>query len=329
MNSQTATSNNPLTNLKILFQNRPEILKMLDARELDLSGLESEAYVREQKKRKLYPEPVNFYATGRTGAGKTSLGNALLGSGAMKATGHQDCTDFVGYFTLASNLQYFDLPGAGSNEDYENINRAALLIEQIEDEFADPEIKPIKEFDFINFSDYETEGIRKETIKVEEWQSQENQRVCSADIILYVVAPHMLLTRDDQKYLADLLKSHKQRYPNPRIIFALNIHRTPTGEIMPTPQNMEDAKKIISKIYLKFYPDSLPSIVEIDSRTGMGINKITELICQILPPEKIGNMQQVLRDELKQFAQKERSRRYRQTLAYIAARLATYPVDTP
>lgn len=328
-------STNPLANLKNIFHNRPEVLKMLDIRELDLESLESDAYIKKQKEKNLYPEPVNFYATGRTGAGKTSLGNALLGSGKvekppMKSTGHQDCTDFVGYFTLASNLKYFDLPGAGSNENYENINRVALLLEQIEDEFAEPEIKPIEEFEFHNFSDYQTAGIRKEVITVQEWQSAEYQKVCSADVILYVVAPHQQFTRDDGNYLIDLLKQHKQRHEkDPRIIFALNIHRTKTGEIIPTPQNIEDCKKIIAKIYQKFYPDSLLPIVEIDSRTGKGINQITELICRILPPEKIGNMQQVLKDELKQFAQKERSRRYRQALIYIASRLAITPVDTP
>ena len=40
-------------------------------------------------------------------------------------------------------------------------------------------------------------------------------------------------------------------------------------------------------------------------------------------------MQQVLKNELKEFAKNERSYRYRQTLIYIASRLATERVDTP
>ncbi|MDJ1173232.1 GTPase [Roseofilum capinflatum] len=322
-------SSNSLQKLRVLFYDRPEVLKMLDFRELDLSSLEEAAYLQEQKNRKLYPEPVNFYATGRTGAGKTSLGNALLDPGSgkppMESHGHQDCTSSIQYFKLQSNLRYFDLPGAGSSEEYENINRASLLVEQLDDE--DDEMYPVDEFKVLDFSEYETQGVQEEVITVEQWQSSGNQQFVAADIILYVVAPHMLFTRDDQKYLKQLLKSQKQRSQNPIVIFALNIHRTKEGQIKPTSENLEDARKLITQIYQKFYPNISPPIVEIDSRTGAGINQITEIICQILPSEKIGNMQQALKKELKEYAKKERSYRYREALLHIASRLATVVVD--
>ncbi|MDZ8082491.1 MAG: GTPase [Nostoc sp. DcaGUA01] len=317
-------SKTALQNLKFLFKDRPDVLRMLDLRELNLAGLESEVLIREQKNRKLFPEPVNFYATGRTGSGKTSLGNSLLDSGKtpMESHGHQDCTSSVQYFALTSNLRYFDLPGAGSDEDFENINRAALLIEQLQD----PDITLINKFKLLDFSQYLNEGVKEETITVEQWQSDANQKYVSPDIILYVVAPHMLFIRGDKLYLRALLKSLKERSSSNKVIFALNIHRK-DGTQIPTRENIEDARKNITEIYQKFYPGEIPLIVEIDSLKGIGISQVTDFMCRILPPNKIGNMQQVLRGELKEFAKKERSRRYRQALIYIASRLATYTVD--
>lgn len=103
-------SNTALENMKFIFRDRPDVARMLDWRELDLDGLESEALIKEQKNRIIFPEPVNLYATGRTGSGKTSLGNSLLdlGKTPMESHGHIDCTNSVQYFALMSNLRYFD-----------------------------------------------------------------------------------------------------------------------------------------------------------------------------------------------------------------------------
>ncbi len=321
------SNNKSLENLKILFQDRPEVLRLLDFRELDESNLTDQQLAKELKKRKLYSEPVNFYATGRTGSGKTSLGNSLLDAGqtAMESHGHIDCTDVVQYFSMASNLRYFDLPGAGSDENFENINRAALLLSQIEEKYGN--MTPINEFIVRDFSKYPaTKKPEDEKVTVLQWQSSNNQELVAADIILYVVAPHNQFIRADRDYLGDLLTSQKERFNTNKVIFALNIHHHPDGKIKPTHQNIEDAETKITEIYQQFY-SGIPPIVKIDALKGTGINQITELICEILPSEKIGNMQQVLRDKLKQFAKKERSRRYRQALIYIASRLATYKVD--
>ena len=154
----------------------------------------------------------------------------------MESHGHQDCTSSVQYFQLASNLRYFDLPGAGSNEEFENINRASLVIEQITDE--DEEIFPVSKLKVLDFSEYETKGVQEEVVEVDKWQSSGNQKFVAADVILYVVAPHMLFIGDDKRYLRALLKSQTQRNQNQKIIFALNIHRTPDGQLKPTPQNL-------------------------------------------------------------------------------------------
>lgn len=320
---------NPLEILKLLFQDQPNVLKMLNLRELDESNLADKQLTEELKKRELYLEPVNLYATGRTRAGKTSLGNCLLNSKPLISHGHQDCTDVVQYFRMASNLRYYDLPGAGSNENYENINRAALLIKQLPpDEDEDERIPPINEFALRDFSKYHiTKKYEEEIIEVATWQSEENQKWVESDIILYIIAPHEGFSRDDRKYLRGLMKSLKKRGKTNKVIFALNIHCNQDGTLKPTQQNIQDVYKNISEIFSTFDPNSNPLIVEINSLKGNGINEITKVMCQILPENKIGNMGAVLQDELREVAKKERRLRYRQTLVCIASRLATYKVD--
>lgn len=312
-------SDNALKTLRSIFHDQPDLLKIIE-----LGDIESNKLVGAfRENNDLFAAPINLYVTGRTGAGKTSLGNCLLEEVKMNSTGHIDCTDSVGYFKLASNLCYFDLPGSGSDDKYENINRAVLLMPQILDEYEDIFIKEFKLIDYSN-----SENQKTEPIKVEKWQLQDKQKEVEPDIILYVIAPHMQFLRSDKIYLDNLLKTQKASKKN-QVIFALNIFRTDrTDEVKHTPQNIEDVKNIITKIYKKIYQtEDNPPIFNFDAKTGKGINEITSYICQILPKEKLGNIQQVLRGNLKEFAQRERIIRYENALIRIASRLATYKVD--
>ncbi len=316
-------SKTALETLRLIFNDQPDLLEIIK-----LGDIESERLVNSfRENNELFAAPVNLYVTGRTGAGKTSLGNRLLAQSVMESTGYIDCTDSVGFFKLASNLCYYDLPGAGSNESYENINRAALLMPQIEDEFAEPPITYIDCFKIKNFTKCPPlQKLEEKYVTVNEWQLDSNQQLVAPDVILYAIAPHMQFLSSDRKYLGQLLKTQKELIERNKVIFALNIFRL-DGKPMPTQQNLEDVRKHITQIYDKFYHDT-PPIVEFDALTGDGINEITTFICQVLPKEKIGNIQQVLRNDLKQFAQQERSLRYIQTLIKIASRFATRKVDS-
>jgi len=316
-----------LDTLKVLFSDKPDALTVFD-----LESITSEYLKGKIRKEKLFTSPINLWVTGRTGAGKTSLGNSLLDSKIMKSTGNIDCTDFVGFFKLGENLRYFDVPGYASAGSYENINRVALLMPQIEDEDADPPAVGMQETDTFpvkDFSDCTSHKDKPETktMSVGLWQSPVQQKDVAPDVIIYVNAPHMQFLRPDRQYLRELLQTWKKRKKPCIVIPALNLFEK-DGKVLSDSQKLEDANKGIKSIYQKVYGNEWYSpIIEINSLKGTGIEQLTDIICQILPQEKIGNMQQVLKDDLKQYAEKEHVDRYYRTLSLIAGRLAMHTVD--
>jgi hypothetical protein len=316
-----------LKNLQNIFSDRPEVLRLLDPSNLDLDRVAGEVVLENYRNQEGFSSPINLYVTGKTRAGKTSLGNTLLGGKqtAMKSTGYTDCTDKVNCFKLANNLRYFDLPGAGSDETFENINRAALCIEQIDEENC-----RVTEFILSDYTDYQnTKKAQEETISVEKWQSQDNQLELGADVILYVVAAHEGMGRDDEVYLGSLLYLQKEKRDSCNVIFALNLHLDENDRPMYRKQYIEDAYKRITKVYKKVYGDqnTEPIIIEINSIKGIGADKIAEEICKLLPVHKLGKMEEVLGEKLKEKARITRSKRFHEALIYIASRLATFKVD--
>ena len=317
--------------LRGLFGDKPEALKVFD-----LQSLESQ-YLKEKLRDsgELFADAINLWVTGRTGAGKTSLGNSLLDSDVMKSNGFQDCTDFIGYFRLTSNLRFWDTPGIGSNINYENINRAALMMEQLTgNKFSRPPVVRLKDTDDLLIKDFSkclSPGVEpeKETVKVGKWRSEIQEDV-QPDVILYVLAPHMKFLDPDRQYLGELLETWKHLKDSGKcvVIPILNVFRKDDGTVVPTSQEMTYAKREIPEVYKAvFETDDFPPVIEINSKTSEGIPKITEMICQILPPEKIGSLGKVLKDDLKQYAEQERVNRYYQTLSLISGRLARYTVD--
>jgi len=315
--------------LKVLFKDNPDALTVLNLKSITSEYLKGKLKDNEEK---LFASPINLWVTGRTHAGKTSLGNSLLDSKLMKSTGHQDCTDFVGFFKLADNLRYYDVPGSASDSRYENINRVALLMPQIEDEDVDPPVVEMQDSDTFYLKDFSNctnpkDEPKTQELSVGDWQSPEQQKEVSPDVIVYVCAPHMHFLRPDRQYLRQLLQTWQKRKKPCIVIPALNIFEK-DGKVQPSSQNIEDANKNIKTIYHKIYGDEwCPPIIEINSLKGTGIEQLTDIICQILPQEKIGKMQQVLKDDLKQYAEKELVTRYYHTLSLIAGRLAFYKSD--
>jgi ribosomal protein S17E len=299
--------------LRTIFHDQPDLLEVVTAKDLESEQLLEVLRQRDD----LYGTPVKQYVAGRTGAGKTSLGNRLFGADVMSSTGHINCTDYIGLLRMRSNLYYVDTPGAGSTEKYENWTRLALGLPQIDEDPADS----LGVHDFTDArltAAGKVEGEVSSRFTAPQWEAQLAGDF-APDVVVYVVASHMQFIRPDREFLTEMLR----RY-GARVLIALNDWTDVTTDI-----HRDDAASEIEKVYLKVFPDGLvrPRFTRVNALTGSGMSELTGQICRTVSPGKLGAMQQVLDKDLKKFAGLERSRRYHAIVNRIAARLALHTVD--
>ncbi|ACU75418.1 hypothetical protein Caci_6572 [Catenulispora acidiphila DSM 44928] len=299
--------------LTAIFHDQPELLRAVKLGDLHSSQLLEE--VRTQNK--LFGGPVRQFAVGRTGAGKTTLGNLLFGAEAMKVTGYNDCTDYIGRVRLKSDMSYFDTPGAGGDDEYENYARMALGLPQL----SVPEVTEFRLLDFTNATldaRQRVENVTQTVITADDYEKGFAKKY-PPDVLMYVVSPHVQFVRTDREYLQDMLK----RYGD-RVVIALNRWDGMTAE-----NHVENVRRQIDTVYRHVSPDGSlrPRYAEFNARTGSGMDELTRHICEVIDPAKLGRMQAVLDGSLKDQARKERARHYHRTLDRIAARLALHTVD--
>jgi hypothetical protein len=312
------SSDSPLDLLKLIFADQPHLLDVVT-----LADLESGRLLEEMRERAgLLSSPVKMFVVGRTSAGKTSLGNSLFGKNAMESTGFMDCTSYIGLLRLKSNLWYFDTPGAGSDEQHENVTRLGLDLEQ----FDEPEVTFLQLRDFtearVPGPGADVEGVKESIITQDQWAGEFADDF-APDVIVYVIAPHMHFLRQDRIYLRDMLERHRGK-----VLIAFNIWQV-DGKQVTTEINLQDAERKITDVYWAVFPggEVEPRFVKFNALTGSGIHELADKLCQVIPAGKLGEMQAVLTGDLKVHAQEERSRQYRQTVNRIAARLALHTVD--
>lgn len=256
---------------------------------------------------------VNIFITGRTGSGKTTLGNRLSGiDDLMPSSGHQDCTDEINLIKFAIGLNYFDLPGVCSNDRLENYNRAALGLQQVED-------FPI--VDSLTLVQYlENQSSEKESFSVNDFSQQ-----FKPDIIFYLIAADKQFLRHDCIYLQDLLKQHSQ------IIYVLNTfsNKRAIESQSATSENITDVVSKINKVHISAFGETCqPEIVKINCWTGEGIAELMTSAKQMLEADK-----QKVFDELINYqnekAPVEFSNQVKREILRFAAHVACQkPIDT-
>ncbi|MEM7581102.1 MAG: GTPase [Cyanobacteria bacterium P01_A01_bin.80] len=216
---------------------------------------------------------VNIFLTGRTGSGKTTLINLLAGENNFRSTGFTDCTDEVNLLELPIGLKSFDLPGVCSDDRLENYNRAAFGMEQLED------------LDCVDNLTIATKSTKCD------YKAVNFSEKFKLDLIFYLFAPDKQFLRHDREYLTELLKHHHQ------VIYLFNMFVNEQGnQNFATPQNIAEATAKITKIH-KFIlgEDEQPKIIQVNCKTGEGIDRLFEESREILGLEK-GKLFQVLID---------------------------------
>ena len=250
--------------LKLLFADQPHLLDVVT-----LADLQSGRLLEEMRERTgLLASPVKMFVVGRTTAGKTSLGNSLFGKKAMESTGYMDCTSYIGLLRLKSNLWYFDTPGAGSDEQHENVTRLGLDLEQ----FDEPKVTYLQLRDFtearVPVPGADVEGVEESIITQDQW-AREFTATYAPDAIVYVIAPHMQFLRQDRIYLRDMLERHRGK-----VLIAFNIWQV-DGKQVTTDIHLQDAEQKITDVYRAVFPggEVEPRFVKFNALTGSGIHE--------------------------------------------------------
>ena len=231
---------------------------------------------------------IKIFATGRTGSGKTTLGNCLIGiDNLMPSSGHQDCTNEINFIKFPVGIEYFDLPGVCSDDRLENYNRAALGLEQVE------------EFPFVNslaVTQYiENKACQKETFTIDKYKNKQFK----PDIIFYLIAPDKQFLRDDCLYLKILLNLHSQ------VIYVFNmfVDKQKCENSIASHQNISDVIDKINKVHADVLgKTNHPRIAKINCWTGEGIHELMKLSCEMLKGDNAKRFDKLLNSQNKKIS---------------------------
>jgi hypothetical protein len=297
--------------IRTLFKDLPDLLGSPDYQ--DLSG----NIIKSISNGLSFGRQVNFYITGRTGAGKSTSCNNFLN---VNITGNFDTTNGVTHSGFGTGLSLFDLPGQGGNPRLENVNRVTLGLGMLsidqEDSYSDD-----GEFDPFIYNRFSPESDKPQESKIylNHWEKFSKENKLEPHLILYVIGigsgPGFL--RSDEQYLGDLLIRLKKDNSLNDIIFLLNER-----EIVDKPE-VERVKQSIGRVYLsKIKEISKPSFFSINAKSGNGFDEVLKYICLTLSPEAVGQIKDLFKEDYQEEIKKKLSLRFINIAVNIASRIS-------
>jgi hypothetical protein len=249
--------------------------------------------------------------TGKTGSGKSTLGNLLVGmSGLLRSTGLQDCTDSADMIRFPRGLTYVDLPGIAGDDGLENLNRVALGLPQQPHWPLAGQLK---------VREYSPDG---EAAEHQYHAGSLPPGLIAPDLVFYLIAPQQGLSRPEERYVKDLIST----FPANDVVFVLNMFHRGPGMPVATTQNLQDVRRKLERWHRESAAVLDPGrLVSLDCKTGEGLDRLLAAAHKCLGPDSA--LAEVIAYQ-HQHAPEVFRRQVREAVAGFATGMAPFTADS-
>lgn len=280
----------------------------------NLKGRQSvtdKAFISKISKELNFSQEVNFYLTGRTSAGKSTLSNKFLN---VNKEGSFGTTTSISHSTFNTGLSIFDLPGILDNSWQTNINRIAIGLNKLpisDDYISVVDSKQLENakkgvIEYMKYLSIDTDPIINH-ILLDDWVDVASKNKLSPDLILYVIRinkDQLGFTQPEVEYLLDLLKLLKSSQSLHKIVFVFNIQ---IENSVIEEQSLSRIKNIYKS--LDIAKENL-NLLRINAGNGEGFENLITQICLSLDNKKLGQIKNIFEEKYRNQIIKEQLKRF-------------------
>lgn len=283
------------------------------------------------------------FVFGRTGAGKTTTINHLLDNEIFPTTGVLSCTRSLASGEHKGGLIFYDSPGIGDEPLPENVTRASLSINQLNEDKTNiiqliditsgNTEGPSTSYKRLSYEEFKDEisskyySENKERIMVKQFPLTDFQQWASNkfDFMVFVMNSVNGLGTNEQKFIHDLYNAKGHQIKLFKVMNVLggkyeaNIDKLEAG----IKKRFDQAIDRLSK---KNLPDADKWLV-IDAANGSGIDKLIQAFADILPAHILKHLEHVVRAKYSHLIHEKIKNIFFDYIARVACLVAVFPVD--